>query len=129
MYRRPFYFVLMRHCIFLLLFMIMVRCVQAGGPYQDVRSEEMLRHLRDLPAYEKEDQRLIGGLLAVMLGTFGAHRLYLGTDVKVAVIYGITFGGFGLLPLIDLGHLLFAKDLGPFRDNNRVFMWAPPTPQ
>ncbi|MCW5900127.1 MAG: TM2 domain-containing protein [Flavobacteriales bacterium] len=71
-----------------------------------------------------EDQRLISSTLAVLLGPFGAHRLYLGTTPRVAVIYGLTFGGFGVLALIDLGHLLFTKDLAPYRGSDRVFMWG-----
>ena len=55
-----------------------------------------------------------------------AKRAYLGTTPKVAVIYGVTFGGFGILALIDLGHLLFTKDLDRFRNNDRVFMWNTP---
>lgn len=71
-----------------------------------------------------EDQRLISSTLAVLLGPFGAHRLYLGTTPRVAVIYGLTFGGFGVLALIDLGHLLFTKDLEAYRGSDRVFMWG-----
>lgn len=70
-----------------------------------------------------ENARLVGSLLAVALGPFGAHRLYLGTTPRVAIFYGITFGGFGVLALIDLGHLLFTGDLTPYRNNGRVFMW------
>ncbi len=71
-----------------------------------------------------ENTRLVGSVLAVALGPFGAHRLYLGTTPRVAVFYGITFGGFGVLALMDLGHLLFSQDLAPYRDNSRVFMWS-----
>lgn len=71
-----------------------------------------------------ENTRLVASGLALFLGPFGAHRLYLGTTPKVAVIYGVTFGGFGILPLIDLGHLVFSKDLDPFRNSDRVFMWS-----
>lgn len=80
-----------------------------------------------------ENTRLVSSLLTVLLGPFGAHRLYLGTTPKVAVIYGITFGGFGVLALLDLGHLWFTKDLERFQNNDRVFMWgrdaSTPTPQ
>lgn len=70
-----------------------------------------------------ENARLISSSLAVLLGPFGAHRLYLGTTPKVAVFYGLTFGGFGMLVLVDLGHLLFTKDLDRYRNSDRVFMW------
>lgn len=62
--------------------------------------------------------------LALTLGTFGAHRIYLGTDAKVPIIYGLTFGGFGVLVLIDAVHILLTKDLDACRANNKVFMWA-----
>jgi TM2 domain-containing membrane protein YozV len=74
----------------------------------------------------RENGRWVCAALAVFLGPFGAHRLYLGTTAKVPVVYGITFGGFYLLVLIDLGHILFSKDLSPFEHNDRVFMWARP---
>lgn len=70
--------------------------------------------------------RLLASALAVLLGPFGAHRLYLGTDAKVVIAYGLTFGGFGVLALIDLGHLIFSNDLDSYRSNNRILMWSKP---
>lgn len=106
----------------------------AGGPYTPgVLSDADHALLQawaqegDSTVVKGENTRLISSALAVFLGPFGAHRLYLGTTPKVAVIYGITFGGFGLLALLDLGHLLFTKDLEPYRNNDKVFMWAPQT--
>ncbi|WKZ65260.1 MAG: TM2 domain-containing protein [Flavobacteriales bacterium] len=76
-----------------------------------------------------ENHRAVAIGLAALLGPFGAHRLYLGTTPKVAVVYGLTFGGFGVLVLIDLVHLITARDLERFRNNGRVLMWAEaPTP-
>jgi TM2 domain-containing membrane protein YozV len=95
--------------------------LRAAGPWQPNPvsgiPDDSLRH---------EPERLVASLLAVGLGTFGAHRIYLGTRPGVPIIYGITFGGFGVLPLLDLGHLLFTKDLTPYRNNRQVFMWAAP---
>jgi len=71
-----------------------------------------------------EPQRLVAATLTLTLGVFAAHRLYLGTDVKVPIIYGLTFGGFGVLVLIDLAHILFTKDLKAYMGNNKVFMWS-----
>jgi hypothetical protein len=42
----------------------------------------------------------------------------------VPILYGLTFGAFGILPLIDLGHILFTKDLEAYRNDGRVLMWA-----
>lgn len=72
----------------------------------------------------KENRRAVAIGLAVLLGPFGAHRLYLGTKAKVPVLYGLTFGGFGILVLIDAAHLIFSKDLAPFSGNGKVLMWS-----
>ncbi|MBL7963812.1 MAG: TM2 domain-containing protein [Flavobacteriales bacterium] len=82
-----------------------------------------------LDSTHSEPERLVAGVLALTLGPFGAHRLYLGTVPKVPIIYGITFGGFGVLALLDLGHILFTRDLAPYRQNDRVFMWGKPQPE
>lgn len=82
--------------------------------------------------YKQENERLIAIVLAIALGPFGGHRLYLGTLPQVPVVYTLTLGGgFGILPLIDIFHLLFTKDLAPYRYNGNVFMWRPDnsTPQ
>lgn len=107
---------------------------RAAGPFQDLHAtwvDSLPEELSVDGIPSKEPQRLVAAVLAVALGPFAAHRLYLGTDVKVPIIYGLTFGGFGILVLIDLGHILFAKDLQPYRHNDKVFMWAKeraPTP-
>ncbi|MBK9177733.1 MAG: TM2 domain-containing protein [Flavobacteriales bacterium] len=75
-------------------------------------------------AHEPGKDRWVASGLALVLGPFAAHRLYLGTNAKVAIIYGLTFGGFGVLVLIDLGHLLFSKDIDAYRNNDRVLMWT-----
>ncbi len=128
-----------------LLFAMLLHQGKAAGPFVDrvaVLHAEVpilpnglpeIIHVNELNAtgaVPKENSRTVGGLLAVFLGPFGAHRLYLGTSTRVAIIYGITFGGFGVLPLLDLGHILFTKDLGAYRQNDRVFMWREraPTP-
>jgi hypothetical protein len=98
--------------------------VKASGPFQaNTLPSEAIGP--PLPVSEQEP-RVGAAVLAVVLGPFGAHRLYLGTSPKVAVIYGLTFGGFGVLPLIDLGHLLFAADQERFRNNDRLLMWRAP---
>ncbi|MEO8733310.1 MAG: NINE protein [Flavobacteriales bacterium] len=79
---------------------------------------------KDTAVIHKEPKRLVAAALALTLGPLGVHRLYLGTDVKVPLIYGLTFGGFGVLAVIDLGEILFTKNLGPFMNNDKVFMWS-----
>ena len=62
--------------------------------------------------------------LAITLGVFGVHRLYLGTTPLVPLAYTLTLGGgFLILPIIDIIYILFAKDLDDIKQNNHVFMW------
>lgn len=70
--------------------------------------------------------RALAAGLALTLGPFGGHRIYLGAPPKIPLIYGLTFGGFGVLVLIDLGHILFTKDLAAYQNNHKVLMWAGP---
>jgi TM2 domain-containing membrane protein YozV len=70
-----------------------------------------------------DNQRAVAIGLDMSLGVFGVHRMYLGTDLKVPVIYTTTIGGGGVLWLVDLGLLVAVKDLTPFKDNPNVFMW------
>jgi TM2 domain-containing membrane protein YozV len=70
-----------------------------------------------------DNQRAIAIGLNVSLGLFGVHRMYLGTDLKVPILYTATIGGGGVLWLVDLGLLIAVKDLEPFKDNPNVFMW------
>lgn len=108
--------------LFLLIGLIILINAFAGGPFRPIEIPEDLNSAQDV-IEKPENTRLVGSLLAITLGPFGAHRLYLGTNAKVAVIYGLTFGGFGVLPLIDLAHLLFSRDISPYRNDTKVFMW------
>ena len=72
----------------------------------------------------KDNARLVAIALNVSLGMLGVHRLYLGTDVKVPIVYTLTFGGGGVLWLVDLGFLVFSKDIQPFLNNKHLFMFS-----
>ena len=99
----------------------------AAGPYQDpvhALSVEFPPGPVPKEGDHRDPQRLVAATLAFTLGTFGAHRLYLGTDTKVPILYGLTFGGFGVLVLIDLGTILFTKDLTAYLKNRKVLMWS-----
>ncbi|MFN3918383.1 MAG: TM2 domain-containing protein [Flavobacteriales bacterium] len=72
---------------------------------------------------KQENEKLIAAGLTVALGPFGAHRLYLGTKPHVPIIYTLTLGGFAIIPLVDMGHILFSKDITPYKDNPKVIMW------
>lgn len=61
--------------------------------------------------------------LTILTGFLGGHRIYLGTHQRTPIIYSVTFGGFGILPLIDLVHLIFIKDISIYENNTQIMMW------
>ena len=89
-----------------------------GTSQEKFNNRKIVQKLRTL-----DNQRAVAIGLDVSLGLFGVHRMYLGTDLKVPVIYTATIGGGGVLWLVDLGLLIAVKDLAPFKDNPNVFMW------
>ena len=72
-----------------------------------------------------ENPRLVAIALDLTLGLFGMHRLYLGTDVKVPIAYTLTFGGGGILWLVDLALLISSPDIESYKNNPHFFMWIP----
>lgn len=73
----------------------------------------------------QENRRLTAAMLTFALGMLGVHRLYLGTKPWIPAVYLFTFGGgFLILPLIDLGVILFCKDLSKYENNDKVLMWV-----
>ena len=73
----------------------------------------------------KENKRLTAAMLTFALGMLGVHRLYLGTQPWIPAVYLFTFGGgFLILPLIDLGVILFCKDISKYEHNDKVLMWV-----
>ena len=76
-------------------------------------------------AIQPKAKKLKAIVLAVFLGHFGVHRIYLGSTPNVPVVYSLTLGGgFGLLPLLDIVAILTSKDLEQYANNNKVFMWS-----
>jgi TM2 domain-containing membrane protein YozV len=78
----------------------------------------------------KKKQRLNKRITAAVLsfpfpfGIVGLHRIYLGTDPHVPVVYIASLGGiFGLLPLMDFIAITFGNDFETYRNNGNVFMW------
>ena len=51
------------------------------------------------------------------------HRLYLGTNDKIPVIYSITLGAFGALALADIIAILVTRDVEQYIDNQNIIMW------
>ena len=70
-----------------------------------------------------EIRRGVAILLALALGPFGVHRLYLGTSEKVPLFYSLTIGGLLILPIVDIFCILFSKDFEQYQGNDRVVMW------
>ena len=62
-------------------------------------------------------------LFTIFTGILGGHRIYLGTHQRVPILYSVTLGGLGILPLIDLVHVIFTKDLSRYEDKSQIIMW------
>jgi hypothetical protein len=63
-------------------------------------------------------------LFTVFTGFLGGHRIYFGSHHRTPIIYSLTFGGLGILPLIDLIHIIFTKDLSKYQDKSQIIMWG-----
>jgi len=69
--------------------------------------------------------RLIAAVLALPLGVFGLHRIYLGASPAIPFLYIASFGGaFGILPFVDFVLIMVCKDVNTYAHNPRVFMWT-----
>lgn len=88
-------------------------------------AQELIQpHSEGKKEFKEENPRAVAIGLTVLLGPFGAHRIYLGTREAVPIFYTLTLGGgLGVLPVIDLIHLIFSKDLSRFVNNEKVIMW------
>lgn len=74
---------------------------------------------------KRKTNKLTASILTITLGVFGVHRLYLGTETKIPVLYTATLGGgLGIVPLVDLIFILASKDIERFENDNRFFMWG-----
>lgn len=63
-------------------------------------------------------------IFCLLTGILGGHRIYLGTHQRTPIIYSLTLGGFGILPLVDLIHIIFTKDLSKFDNKQEIIMWS-----
>lgn len=63
-------------------------------------------------------------ILNIFTGILGGHRIYLGSKPVVIIAYACTFGFFGIVTIIDLVHLIIKKDISPYENNDKIFMWT-----
>jgi hypothetical protein len=63
-------------------------------------------------------------IFTILTGPLGGHRVYLRTRPGAPIVYALTLGGFGILPLVDLAHLIFKKDISSFEENPKIMMWS-----
>ena len=80
-----------------------------------------------LPILQEEKDPIMALVLCSVLGTFGAHRLYLGTKTVNFILYVVTAGGCGIITLVDWIQLLMVviddKPLTPYINNPNFIMW------
>ena len=63
-------------------------------------------------------------IFCIFTGILGGHRIYFGTHQRTPIIYSVTLGGFGILPLVDLFNIIFTKDLSKFENKPEIMMWS-----
>ena len=110
--------------ILLIGFFLSSTITQAGLDIPKVKSHKQRR----LPFFKKrrlevKHNKWIAASLDLSLGIFGVHRLYLGTEAHVPVMYTLTLGGGGILILADLGLILLSKDIETYSNSSHIFMW------
>jgi len=72
-------------------------------------------------------KKFVAAILAFPLfGVTGIHRVYLGTQPYVPVVYMATVGGYLILPTLDFIAIICAdeKTFLSFQNNTHVFMWV-----
>ncbi|MFB6306247.1 MAG: TM2 domain-containing protein [Flavobacteriales bacterium] len=89
--------------------------------FKDSLSKKQLKIKPD--SLDSDKKKWLATVFATLLGPLGGHRLYLGTDAKVPVVYALTLGGAFILPIIDALHILFNDDLSKFENNSKIIMW------
>ena len=75
---------------------------------------------------EKQKNKLIAAILSFPFpfGFFGIHRIYLGANPAISLVYIATLGGcFGILPFIDFIVIIIDDDMERYQKNSKVFMW------
>jgi len=120
--------------IILIFFILLVNGVMANNTvglqleghkiiieYQD-ESDEILRDSISPRVVKFKRGKAIA--FTVLTGLFGGHRIYFGTHHRTPILYSITFGGLGILPVIDLVHIIFTKDLSRYEHKSQVIMWG-----
>ncbi|CAN5359179.1 hypothetical protein BH09BAC5_BH09BAC5_02310 [soil metagenome] len=96
----------------------------------DTNQIDSVNHQNNKTSFFKkpENKRLIAAILAfpVPFGFIGLHRIYLGTDPWVPVVYLITAGGGMILPLIDFIAIVSAnkEEMKDYENNPQLFMWV-----
>lgn len=121
-----------------ILFIVLCFCFVSGWSNSVVPATVscdlvQLKHKRPNPVYfkffKKKNQRkkVIASALAFPFpfGMLGVHRIYLGTQPYIPLVYVGTLGGCaGIIPMIDFCTLVSNKDISRFQANSRIFMWV-----
>lgn len=93
----------------------------------EINQERPLPNLQKFLIKLQRKRKITAAALAFPLpfGIIGLHRLYLGTQPYVPLVYIATVGGaFGILPIVDFAVILGKKDISELMDNKNVFMWV-----
>ncbi len=91
----------------------------------ELEQDSSIQFIDELQVEKKvKFKRVKAIIFTVLTGFLGGHRIYLGTHHRTPIIYSITLGGLGILPLVDLINIIFTKDINKFDNKTQIIMWA-----
>lgn len=102
-----------------------ISATSIDGPIKGIKPiKQKLRQFKAKLQRRIQNDKANLAVLTITLGIFGGHRLYLGTEAHVPVLYTVTLGGgLGIVPIVDLICILGTKDLDKYVDDPRFIMW------
>lgn len=103
---------------------VVITAEQALVQYEAEVAMMMDEHFdRNAVIASPNDDRQLGAIvLCWFFGGIGIHRVYLGGQGSLIFIYCITFGGCGVVWLVDL-IILITDGTDRFENNNRFIAW------
>ncbi len=123
----------MRYTVLILFVLLASLQLQANTPLTSTQvigpafDTEEAQYLVNDEGGEKQKgkfrKKLTTVLLTILTGPLGGHRIYLGANFKVPIVYTLTLGGgLGILPLVDLIYTVFSKDYEKLKNSDRIIV-------
>jgi len=115
----------MRFLFLLCLFALAIN--SKAEKFTDGALRDSVRHHHFVNDTVTKKKKFIAAILAFpLIGVTGIHRVYLGTQPYVPVVYMATVGGYLILPTLDFIAIICAdeKTFLSYQNNPHIFMWV-----